>query len=156
MSPLPASQRGMYFEEFEAGQTVTSAGRTITESDVVSFAGLSGDYNQIHTDQEYSLRAGFGQRVAHGLLGLSIASGLAVQTGVIEGTVLAFMEVDNWRFSKPVFFGDTIHVVLEVSEVKEMRRLNGGVVTLAVRVINQRDETVMKGDWKMLVKSRPS
>lgn len=156
MSPLPASPRGMYFEEFEIGQKVVSAGRTVTESDVVTFAGLSGDYNQIHTDQEYSQKAGFGQRVAHGLLGLSIATGLAVQTGVIEGTVIAFMEIGNWRFSKPVFFGDTIHVELEVTEVKEMRRLNGGAVTLAVRVINQRDENVMKGDWKMLVSSRPS
>lgn len=156
MSPLPASPRGMYFEEFEIGQKVVSAGRTVTESDVVTFAGLSGDYNQIHTDQEYSQKAGFGQRVAHGLLGLSIATGLAVQTGVIEGTVIAFMEIGNWRFSKPVFFGDTIHVEMEVTEVKEMRRLNGGAVTLAVRVINQRDENVMKGDWKMLVSSRPS
>ena len=83
MSPLPTNQRGMWFEEFEVGQRIHSAGRTVTESDIVNFAGLSGDFNRIHTDAEFSGETTFGQRVAHGLLGLSIASGLAVQTGMM-------------------------------------------------------------------------
>lgn len=156
MSPLPTGLRGMYFEEFHAGQRVVSVGRTITESDVVTFAGLSGDYNQIHVDAEYSARGPFGQRVAHGLLVLSVASGLAVQTGILEGTVIAFREVNEWKFSRPVFLGDTIHVELEVKETKAMPRLGGGAVTIEVAVKNQRAETAMKGVWVVLMAARPA
>ena len=106
MSPLPNNPRGMYFEEFEVGQQIVSAGRTVTESDIVSFAGLSGDFNQIHIDAQYSEGSLAGQRVAHGLLIIAIASGLAAQTGVMEGTVLYFREITNWKFVKPIFIGD--------------------------------------------------
>jgi len=146
--------RGRYFEEFEVGQTYKSVGRTITEHDVLTFAGLSGDYNQIHTDAEFSKTTPFGQRIAHGLLGLSIASGLAMRTGILEGTVLAFREIEEWKFTKPVYLGDTIHVELEVVDVKPFPRLNGGMVTIQVEVINQRNEYVMKGKWSVLVASR--
>jgi 3-hydroxybutyryl-CoA dehydratase len=156
MSPLPSGKRGMYFEEFEAGQRIVSMGRTITESDIVTFAGFSGDYNQIHTDAEFSQESGFGQRVAHGLLGLSIASGLAVQTGLMEGTIMAFREVNNWRFSLPIFIGDTIHVIIEVKDVKALRRLGGGAVILELNILNQRDEKVMKGTWTALISSKPA
>ncbi len=98
MSPLPPAVRGMYFEEFQVGQRIISRGRTVTESDIVTFAGLSGDYTQIHTDTEFSKNTPYGQRIAHGLLGLSIASGLAMQTGVLEGTVLFFREIVEWKF----------------------------------------------------------
>jgi acyl dehydratase len=146
----------LFFEDFELGQTVTSAARTITEHDVVTFAGLSGDFNQIHTDAEYAKNSLFGQRVAHGLLGLSVASGLAVQTGILGANVLAFREVGEWKFAKPVFLGDTIHVVMEVTDTKSIARLGGGNVTLSVKVNNQRGETVMKGLWTVLVKFRPA
>lgn len=145
--------RGRYFEEFEVGQTIMTAGRTITEADIVRFAGLSADYNQIHTDAAYAAEDTFGERVAHGLLVLSVASGLAVQTGMIEGTVLAFRELD-WKFSRPVMIGDTVHVLIEVSETKALPRLGGGNVTMKVTVFNQRDEVVHRGHWVMLVKSR--
>jgi 3-hydroxybutyryl-CoA dehydratase len=148
--------RGMYFEQFEVGQSFTSVGRTVTESDIVSFAGLSGDYNQIHTDAEFSRETPFGQRVAHGLLGLAIVSGLAVRTGVLEGTVLAFREINEWKFVKPVLIGDTIRVVMKIVETKELRRLGGGAVTIEMDVENQHDETVMKGSWKVLVAARPN
>ncbi|MFH1909322.1 MAG: MaoC/PaaZ C-terminal domain-containing protein, partial [Chloroflexota bacterium] len=154
MSPI-SSPRGMYFEEFQIGQRILSPGRTITESDIVTFAGLSGDFNQIHTDAEYSQTSPFGQRVAHGLLGLSIASGLALRTGVLEGTVMAFREIGEWKFVKPVFIGDTIHVKMEVAETKAFPRLGGGAVTIAIQVENQRDEVVMKGNWITLVMSKP-
>lgn len=154
MSPI-SSPRGMYFEEFQIGQRILSPGRTITESDIVTFAGLSGDFNQIHTDAEYSKVSPFGQRVAHGLLGLSIASGLALRTGVLEGTVMAFREIGEWKFVKPVFIGDTIHVEMEVAETKTFPRLGGGAVTIAIQVENQRDEVVMKGNWITLVMSKP-
>jgi acyl dehydratase len=154
MSTILASKRGMYFEQFEPGQKIISAGRTITESDIVAFAGLSGDYNQMHVDAEYCKETPFGQRVAHGLLGLSIASGLAVGTGVLEGTVIAFREINEWKFVKPVYIGDTIHVEMEVKETKEIRRLGGGSVVIELDVKNQRGDTVMKGTWTTLISSK--
>ena len=122
---------------------------------MVTFAGLSGDFNQIHTDAEFSKAAPFGRRVAHGLLGLSIASGLAVQTGIMEGTVMAFREINAWKFVKPIFIGDTIHVELEVIETKIMPRLGGGLIVIVLDVKNQDAETVMKGSWKALIAGRP-
>jgi acyl dehydratase len=153
MNTIP-SQRGMFFEEFEVGQHIISTGRTITESDIVSFAGFSGDYNQIHTDAEFSKATPFGQRVAHGLLGLSIASGLAMRTGVLEGTVIAFREINNWKFSSPIYIGDTIHVELTIVETRSLPRLGGGAVIIELVVKNQRDETTMKGTWTALVASK--
>ena len=147
-------QRGYYFEEFEIGLQIVTAGRTVTESDIISFAGLSGDYNQMHVDCEFSKTNPYGQRVAHGLLGLSIASGLAVQTGILEGTVLGFREIDSWKFTKPIFIQDTIHAVLEVIDKKNLPRLGGGKVTIKISVINQHDDIVMKGDWQVLVKTK--
>lgn len=150
-----SQRRGKYFEEFIVGQQTVTAGRTITEADVVGFAGLTGDYNQIHVDSEFARTSYYGQRVAHGLLGLSIALGLAVQTGMIEGTVLAFREVNEWKFSRPVFLGDTLHAIVEVASTKPIARLGGGAVELQVNVNNQRDETVMAGRWTVLIRSRP-
>ena len=146
---------GKYFEEFEVGMTITSPGRTITESDIVSFAGLSGDYTQIHTDVEFSKSTPLGRRVAHGLLGLAVASGLAARTGVLEGTALAFREINDWKFIKPIFIGDTVHVLMTVIEVKGLPRLGGGAVSIELRVINQNEETLMKGVWKVLMASQP-
>lgn len=148
--------RGLYFEEFSVGQQVTTPTRTITETDIVNFAGISGDYNLIHTDAEYARSTPFGQRVAHGLLVLSIVSGLAVRTGVMEGTVIAFREINEWKFSRPVFIGDTIHAVLTVKETKALPRLGGGAVTLSLDVRNQRGETVMRGVWTALMMSKPN
>ena len=153
-STIPAV-RGKYFEEFEVGQKMISPGRTITESDVVGFAGLSGDYNQIHTDAQYSENSPFGARVAHGLLGLSIASGLALRTGVLEGTVMAFREINTWKFIKPIYLGDTIHVEMEITATKALRGVGGGSVILQMYVQNQDGNTLMKGSWTTLVMSKP-
>ena len=146
--------KGLYFEEFQLGQAITSQGRTVTEADVVAFAALSGDWNPMHTDAEFAARHPFGQRVAHGLLGLAIASGLAVRLGFLEETVLAFRELGEWKFSLPVYIGDTIHVRATVIETKEMRRLGGGLVTLKVEILNQDDKVVQRGTWGVLVKSQ--
>jgi 3-hydroxybutyryl-CoA dehydratase len=146
---------GFFFEDFQPGQKVTSAGRTVTEHDVVTFAGLSGDFNQIHTDAEFAKSMPFGQRISHGILGLAIASGLAVQTGILGANVIAFREIGEWKFVKPVFFGDTIHVEMEVTEARAFPRLGGGSVSLSVHVNNQANETTMKGVWTVLVKFRP-
>lgn len=145
--------RGRYFEEFDIGQALVTAGRTITESDIVSFAGLSGDYNQMHVDAEYSAKGEFGQRVAHGLLVLSVAVGLIVQTGLMEGTVLAFREIE-WKFSRPVFIGDTVRARLEISEMKPLPRLGGGSIIAKTSILNQSDQIVHKGRMVLLVRSR--
>jgi acyl dehydratase len=153
MTELSYQPRGRFFEELETGEVVITAGRTITEGDIVSFAGLTGDYNQIHIDAQYAASEMFEQRVAHGLLILSIAVGLSVQTGLIEGTVLLFRELD-WKFSKPVLIGDTIHVKIEIKEKKYLARLGGGNITMKISVLNQNDEVVNRGTWIMLVKSQ--
>ena len=155
MNAEPISRRGLYFEEFQVGQCVTTPARTITEADILAFAGLSGDYNSIHTDAAYAAGTPFGQRVAHGLLVVSIVSGLATRTGVLEGTVLAFREILDWKFSKPVFIGDTIHGVLTVQETKALPRLGGGAITLSVDVHNQAGDSCMHGRWVALMQGRP-
>lgn len=155
MTEQKPEMRGMYFEEFEVGHKLVTVGRTVTETDIVIFAGLSGDFNQIHTDAEYSAAGAFGQRVAHGLLGLSIASGLVVQTGFMEGTVMAFREVNNWKFIKPIFIGDTIHVETEVLETKAIPRIKGGSIIISLDVKKQDGETVMKGTWTALIAGQP-
>jgi acyl dehydratase len=148
-----ARPQGLVFEEFIIGDQTESVGRTITEADIVNFAGLSGDYNLIHTDAEYSKGQMFGQRVAHGLLVLSIASGLAVRLGFMEDTILAFRGLE-WKFTAPVFIGDTVRVRVTVEAVKPMARLGGGLVTLKMEVINQKHEVVNRGAWEVLCRSR--
>ena len=146
--------RGLYFEEFTVGQEIQTAARTITETDIVNFAGLSGDFNFIHTNAEAAKASPYGQRIAHGMLVASIATGLCVQQGFIDGTTLAFRKL-AWKFSLPVFIGDTVHVTVKVLETKKMRGNHGGLVTLEARVINQRGEVVQKGEWKMLMQTKP-
>ena len=122
----------------------------------MSFAGLTGDYNQIHTDAEFAKGTQFGQRIAHGLLGLSIAVGLLMRTGVLEGTVMAFREIIEWKFIKPVFIGDSIHVEMETKELKPMPRVGGGLAMVALDVKNPKNETLMRGTLVVLVASKPS
>lgn len=153
MTELVYQPKGLYFEDFTVGTRLRTAGRTITEADIVGFAGLSGDFNQIHTNAVHAAADTFGKRVAHGLLVQSIATGLAVQSGVIEGTVLAFRELDC-KFSLPVFIGDTVHVEIEIVETKALPRLKGGNVTMKHNVVNQDGAAVQRGNWVMLVKTR--
>jgi acyl dehydratase len=146
--------RGLYFEEFEEGLRLESPGRTITETDIVMFAGLSGDYNQMHTDAEYAKGTPFGERVAHGLLGLSVVSGLAAQLGFAEGTVQAFTGLE-WKFRAPITIGDTIRAQFTVRQKRALSRLGGGFVILDVVVLNQQDETVQRGKWTVLMQGKP-
>jgi len=146
--------RGRFFEEFTAGQRYTTPGRTVTESDIVAFAGLTGDFNSIHTDAVYAKASSFGERVAHGMLGISFAVGLAVRAGILEGTVLAFREIKEWKFTQPIHIGDTIHVEIEVAETKAFPRLGGGMVTLVLNMLNQEAVSVMKGSLAVLIMSQ--
>jgi acyl dehydratase len=150
-----AAPIGLYFEDIEVGREMTTRGRTITEADLVQFAGLTGDYNPMHTDAEYMKGSAFGQRVAHGMLTLSYAVGQAYQLGFMERTVMAFRGLEM-KFSLPVFIGDTIHAELKVIETKEARRMGGGWVTLEVKIINQDGKTVQSGTWTVLLALRPA
>ncbi|HSL30413.1 MAG TPA: MaoC/PaaZ C-terminal domain-containing protein [Anaerolineales bacterium] len=146
---------GLYFEDFSLGQKVVTEKRTITESDIMTFAELSGDNNRIHTDPEFSKTTMFGKQVAHGLLGLAVASGLAWKTGILDGTVIAFREVNEWKFVKPVFIGDTIYVEMVVKETKALPRIGGGSVTITLEVKKQDSEVCHRGLWTVLMMSKP-
>jgi 3-hydroxybutyryl-CoA dehydratase len=144
--------KGLYYEDYEIGQTMVTRGRTVTESDIVQFAGLTGDYNPMHTDAESMKESIFGQRIAHGMLTLSYAVGQAYQLGFMEGTILAFRGLEM-KFSLPVFIGDTLHVELNVREKKDALRMGGGLITMDVKIINQDGKSVQSGSWTVLAKS---
>jgi len=146
--------QGLYFEDFEEGLELETPARTITETDIVNFAGLSGDFNPMHTDAVYGATTQFGQRVAHGMLVLSIATGLSYQMGFLHGTVLAFTGVD-WKFRAPTLIGDTIRVKVKVKRLRAMKSAGGGFVTFDVNVVNQDDKTAQKGEWTILMASQP-
>ena len=146
---------GLYFEEFSVGQKIGTVGRTISEDAIFTFAGLTGDFNEIHTNAEFSKKTQFGKRIAHGLLGLSVATGLIMRTGFLEGTVLAFREISEWKFIKPFFIGDTVSAELTVAETKPLPRIGGGSITAAVVVKNQTDEICQRGSLNLLVLSKP-
>lgn len=143
--------RGLTFDQFDLGNCYESQARTVTEADVVTFAGLSGDYNPLHTDAEFGRSNPFGERIAHGMLVLSMATGMAQWTGIFEGTTLALME-QVVRYKAPVKFGDTVHLELEVIEKKPSSKPDRGVVRFAARVFNQRGEVVQEGEWTCLMK----
>jgi acyl dehydratase len=130
-----------------------TSGRTITEADVVAFAGLSGDYNPIHVDAEHAAAGPFGQRVAHGLLGLSVAMGLLTGLGILEESVIAFREM-TCKFRKPIFIDDTVHLRIQVMETKAIPRIGGGSVKISVKLYNQSDEVVQSGVWTGLIRGR--
>ncbi|MGB0385774.1 MAG: MaoC/PaaZ C-terminal domain-containing protein [Ardenticatenaceae bacterium] len=144
-----------YFEDFSEGMSFVTTGRTITETDIVNFAGISGDFNPVHMNAAYAATTPFEQRIAHGLLGLSVASGLTTGLGFMGDKVEAFMGLE-WKFRAPIFIGDTIHSKLTVSKLRRMARLGGGLVNLKVEVIKQDGTTVQRGVWKVLFKSRPA
>ena len=145
---------GMYYEEFEEGLTFTTAERTVTEGDVRAFAELSGDRNPIHLDPAAAVRAGFDQPVAHGALGLAVATGLANQLGLTRGTLVALVGV-AWRFRAPIHYGDTVRLHLRVASRRATGNSARGVVTLAVELRNQRDEVAQEGEFVELVARKP-
>ncbi len=146
---------GMYFEEFSVGQKIVTGERTITEEDIMKFAALSGDDNRIHTDPEFSKTTPFGRQIAHGILGLAIASGLAWQTGILDGTVIAFREINDWKFSKPVFIGDRVHAEMAITEAKALPRIGGGSVIIDFELKNQNGDVCHRGTWNILVALKP-
>jgi acyl dehydratase len=152
MTDTPA---GRYFEQFPVGETLVSGRRTVTEADVVAFAGLSGDFNPLHTDEVFAQSTPFKGRIAHGLLVVAIFSGLVNQAGWFAGTTVALLELTT-KFVGAVRFGDTVQVVLETTSARETSKPDRGTVTQKVTVKNQRDETVIEGQQVVMLRRRPA
>jgi acyl dehydratase len=140
----------LYFEDLDIGRKSQSGRRTVTETDIVQFAGLSGDFNPLHMDEEFAKQTLFGKRIAHGLLGLAITSGLP--SSEPPWFILAFMGLE-WKFSKPVFIGDTVHCESHVQKKRELGA-DRGLVVVGRKLVNQRGETTQEGTFTLLVKRR--
>ena len=147
---------GLWFEDFEMGRERFSPGRTITEADLVAFSGLTGDYSQVHTDEEFCKKTEFGTRIAHGLLGLSIAQGLMWRTNYTQGTGVASLGWDKWAFKLPIKMGDTVRVRWKLTSKRDSgSKPNMGIITEFVELMNQRGEVTQSGEHITLIRKRP-
>lgn len=154
--PAIPRRTGLWFEDYEIGTRFETAGRTVTEADITNFCGVSGDFNELHTNAEMMRESQFGSRIAHGALVFSIASGLRQQSGLFDDTIVAPIEIRSWRYRAPVLANDTIRTINEVTELRETSKPDRGVMVQRVSVVNQRDETVQEGEMVTLIKRRPS
>lgn len=143
----------MYYEDFNIGDQMVTPRRTITETDVVQFAGLSGDFNPLHIDEEFAKETPYKTRVAHGLLSVSVVTGLQSMMGIVNGTTLGLLEI-NWRFKGGVIPGDTIHAKFVVKEKRDTSKKDRGVLIRSVYVYNQRNEIVSEGEIILLMKRK--
>lgn len=147
--------QGLYFEDFQVGMSWVSPARTITEADITLFAGFSGDYNPIHTDEEFARTTPFGRRILHGPAGFAIATGLESRLGVKEGTAVAFLGM-TWDLRAPIFPGDTVRVKQSVAAVRPTSKPGRGIVTFDVALLNQHDQVLQEGQWKVMFLCRPA
>ena len=144
-----------YLDEFVVGEKYVTPGRTITETDVVMFAGMTGDYARVHTDENEMKKSQFGTRIAHGLLGLSIAHGLFFRLGLISTTAIAFAQIEEWKFLSPIFFGNTIHCVIEIADVIPSKsKPDRGIVKFKFEVINEDTGKVAQAGIKSIMMMR--
>ncbi len=143
--------RGLTYDQFNVGDVFVCQARTVTEADVAHFAGVAGDYNPLHTDEEFAKSTPFGGRIAHGALVLAIATGQANQLGIFEGTTIALMQ-QTVQYVGAVKFGDTIHLELKVAEKKETSKSERGIVTMDTTVKNQHGKAVVEGQWVLMMK----
>lgn len=146
-----SERQGLTYDEFEVGDRYISQGRTVTETDVINFAGLSGDFNPLHTDAEFGKQTPFGERIAHGMLIAAIATGMANWTGIFEGTTIALME-QVIRYKGAVRFGDTVHLELCVQDKKPTSRPDRGIVWFETQMLNQEGEVAIDGRWTLMMK----
>jgi acyl dehydratase len=142
-----------YYDDFNVGDEFITVRRTITESDVMSFAGLSGDFNPLHTDQVFAETTIYGQRIAHGLIGLAISTGLKQRLGVFDGTVIGFLGAE-WNFRKPLLIGDTVHCRILIEDMRLTKNPTRGIVRQKVELINQANELVQEGVHTVMLKTR--
>jgi acyl dehydratase len=144
-----------YFEDLAVGDHWVTPRRTIAEADIVNFAGLSGDFNPIHTDEEYAKTTVFGGRILHGPAGFAIACGLEFRLGLKDGTAIAFLGM-TWDLKGPIRVGDTIHVRQRVTSKRETKKVTQGIVNFDVAIVNQRGEVVQEGEWKIMFARKPA
>jgi len=148
--------RGLYWEDWEIGAEFETPARTVTEADIAIYAGLSGDYNPLHVNEEYCKQTPFGSRIAHGPLVYAIAAGLLFQLHLYDDTLIAFLGFENLKFTKPVKAGDTIHARIKVLEKRETSNHERGVMKRELKVLNQRDEVVQEAVQNFLLKRKPA
>jgi acyl dehydratase len=147
---------GKYYEDCEVGDVAVTVGRTVTETDVVMYSALSGDYTPIHTDAEVGRRGPFGQRIAHGPLGFTYAIGLSARLAMFEDTAIAALGVKDWKYIGPIFIGDTLHVEIEIIGKRLTSNPSRGILERRFRVIKQDDTVVQEGVLPVMVKARAS
>ena len=152
---MTAKSRGLYWEDFEVGQTLVTPKRTITSTDIVNFACLTGDFNEVHTNWEYCKSTPFGEPIAHGPLIYGIMGGLQYASGVNDGTMLALLGIDNWRMLEPVKHGDTIRMVAKVVSKKETSKPDRGVVTFRRQCVKQDGSIAQEMTATLMYKRRP-
>lgn len=155
MSSSEQKKRGMYFEDFEIGQTLESPARTVTSTDIVNFACLSGDFNEVHANFEYCKTTDFGEPIAHGPLIYAIMGGLQYASGINDGTLLALLQIDEWRMLKPVMHGDTIRLLSTVVAKKETSKADRGVVTFERKCVKQDGTVAQAMRATILYRRRP-
>jgi len=146
--------RGRYFEDFKVGEVLVTGRRTVEGGDVSRFAGLTGDFNPLHTDEVFASQSPFGARVAHGILTLAVSNGQQNLSGWFEGTALALLGLDRLKFTLPVKFGDTIHTEMTVKQARPSSKADRGVLTFDVVVKNQRDEVVCTYEENVMMRRR--
>ncbi len=147
---------GRYYEDFEIGDLLRTAGRTVTETDIVNFMGISGVYEELHMNVEYiKQHSVFGRRVSPGPLTFIIAEGLAVMTGMVHHTGMALLSVNNLVYRKPVFCNDTIHVEMTVIAKRETSKPDRGIVTFRHEVKNQAGEVTLEMEKVRMIRRRP-
>ena len=144
---------GKFFDDWVAGEEFVTPSRTMTETDVVLFAAMSGDYNELHTSEEFGKKTQFGKRIGHGLLGLAVSHGLLFRLGLLEGTAIAFLGVEEWKFAGPFFIGDTIRVKGRVAEKKESKsKPDRGVIRLFLQVVKEDGTVIQSGIQTIMVR----
>ena len=144
----------LYFEDVEVGFRFETPSRTMTEADLVAFTGISGDFNPLHTDAAYAAKSIYGERIAHGALVLSVATGLRQRVGLFDGTLMGLLEIRSWRFLAPVLIGDTIHIVNEVTELRPTSKSDRGVMVHRVEVVKQDETIAAQGELVLLLRRR--
>lgn len=144
----------LYFEDFYEGQILLTPARTVTEADLVAFAAWTGDYNPIHTDAEFAEQSRFGERIVHGLLGVSLCLGLMARTNAFEGSAIALLGIDEWRFKAPILIGDTVHAKITITSTRLTSKKTQGVIGRYFELINQRNAVVQAGRMDVMVTVR--
>ena len=156
MTQSPPKARGLYFEDFQLSQQFRTPSRTVTSTDIVNFACLSGDFNEVHTNFEYCKTTAFGEPVAHGPLIYAIVGGLQYASGINDGTLLALLQVDRWRMLAPVKHGDTIFMQSTVLSKKETSKSDRGVVVFLREVMKHDGTKVQEMEATMMYRRKES